>query len=217
MRKLFTIMILLCLGYFVAGGAALYRHLMSKDTYLTYATVVGGLASIAGLVALTRPAITKSDIQAIEIDSLKSLTATEEQLKSLELARARTQGQIVTLEEKRKEMELLVKKASLALFLNDQYLYHERQIAEEVARNADLRTSLEKAKDAAEKLEALNEEININPNVQLLKEIIESASRRQPTFRESLKTMPPSARLLFKLGEFISGVLKEIGVILLSK
>jgi hypothetical protein len=214
MRKIFTIIILLCIGYFLGGAVASYRHWISKDTYLTYAGIVGGLASVAGLVALTRPAITKSDIQAIEVDTLKSITQTEEQLKSLELARTRTEGQIVSLEEKKKEMELLVKKASLALFLKEQYLYQESQIVEEIARNSHLRTALEKAKDAAEKLEALNDEIEVNSNVRLLKEIIASASRRQPTLKAIIDEMPAVLRIPFYLVRAVGTIIDDVGRIL---
>lgn len=133
MRRFFTLIILLCIAYFLGGWIGVYFKWISRDIYFTYAGIVGGLASVAGLFALTRPALTQSDVQAIELDTLKSMTETAEQLKKLELARARTEGQLVDLAEKKKEMELLVKKASLALFLKEQYLHCEQQILEEIS------------------------------------------------------------------------------------
>lgn len=204
MRRLFSIIILLCIAYFLGGWIGVYFEWLSRDTYFTYAGIVGGLASVAGLFALTRPALTQSDVQALELDTLKSMAETAEQLKTLEVARARTEGQIVDLAEKKKEMELLVKKASLALFLKEQYSHHEQQVLEEIGRNSQLRSDLEKASDVAKKLEALNEEIEANPNVRQLKEIIASASRRQPTLDEAIDDMPPFMRSTFILSRAIT-------------
>jgi hypothetical protein len=201
MRRVFAIIIVLCLAYFLGGWIVVYLGRLSRDTYFTYAGIVGGLASVAGLFALTRPAITRSDVQAIELDTLKSMAETEEQLKSLELARAHEEGQLVSLSEKKKAMELLVKKASLALFLKEQYSHHARQVAEEIGRNSQLHTNLEKATEAAAKLAALNEEIEEDPNVRQLKEIIASASRRQLTLDEAVSELPPVIRGVFMLAQ----------------
>ncbi len=92
MRKAFAIIILLCIAYFLGGWIAVHFALISKETYFTYAGIVGGLASVIGLLSFTRPAITKSDLQELELDSLISITETSEQLKELERERAKTKG-----------------------------------------------------------------------------------------------------------------------------
>jgi len=125
------------------------------------------------------------------------MAETAEQLKTLEVARVRTEGQLVDLAEKKKEMELLVKKASLALFLKEQYSHHEWQVLEEIARSSQLRESLERVSEVAKKLAALNEEIETHPNVRQLKEIIAAASRRQPTLDEAIGDLPPVMRSMF--------------------
>lgn len=204
MRRIFAGIILFCIAYFLGGWICVYFGWISKDVYFAYAGIVGGLASVAGLFTLTRPALTQSDVQAIELDTLKSMTATAEQLKTLEVARARTEGQLVDLAEKKKEMELLVKKASLALFLKEQYSHHEGRVLDEIERNIQLRTDLEKALETARKLDALNEEIEANPNVRQLKEIIASASRRQPTIDEAIEDMPPFLKAAFILTRMLA-------------
>jgi hypothetical protein len=183
----------------LGGWFAIHFNLFTKEDYFAYAGIVGGLASVAGLFALTRPAITQSDFQALELSTIKSMTETATQLQELESARKRTKGQLVDLEQKKKEMELLVKKASLALFLKEQYVYHEKQVLDEINRNDKLKIELENAHLTSEKLIALNEEIEVNPNVLLLKEIIDSASRRQPTLDEVLNDLPPFTRVIVKL------------------
>lgn len=216
MRRAFVVLILLCIAYFLCGWVGVSRNWIPKDTYFQYAGVVGGLASVAGLVALTRPAITRSDIQRIELDSLKSIAETEDQLQKAELARARAEGQLVELAAKKKQMELLVKKASLALFLKDQHAYHERQVLEEIGRNSQLRDSLRMVGETEEKLAALDDEIEGAPDVLELRQILASASKRQPTLDEAIGGLSPfarsafiTARLMTRLAERVFAVLRE--------
>lgn len=201
MRRIFAVIILLCIVYFLGGWIAVSFDWLKKEDYFAYAGIVGGLASVAGLFALTKPALSKSDVQAFELDALRSMTETAAQLQVLEAARSKTKEEIGSLEIKKQEMELLVKKASLALFLKEQYAHHERQILEEVERNAQLKEHLGKAQDASQKLAALNEEIEANPNVVKLKEIIASASRKPVTVDDLLLEMP------FPFSVFSRGIL----------
>lgn len=209
MRRLFAIIILLCMAYFIGGWIAVKFNLVTRDDYFAYAGIVGGLASVAGLLALTRPAISQSDFKAVELDTLRSVTETAEQLKALQSERIRTAQELDNLEVKKKEMELLVKKASLALFLKEQYSYHERQVLEEVAKNTHLRQSLESAVDSSAKIAALDEEIAVDPNVRQLRQIIEAATRREPTLAEALGNLSPVGRGFFILISGFSRALNE--------
>jgi hypothetical protein len=210
MRRIFAIIIVLCILYFLGGWVGVYADWITKDSYFAYAGVVGGLASVAGLFALTRPAITRTDFEAIEIDTLKSMAETTEQLKTLESKRAKTREEIDDLAIKKKEMELLVKKASLAIFLKEQYAHHERQVLDEIAKNSPLRENLDRAMESAQKLDALNEEIESNSNVKQLREIIASASRRQPTLDEAIEDLPPIMRSTFLLTRAITQVIERL-------
>ena len=210
MRRVFAIVILLCIAYFLGGWVAVYLDLLPKDEYFAYAGIVGGLASVAGLFALTRPALSKSDVQAIELDALKSMTETAEQLQALEATRSKTKAEIGGLEIQKREMELLVKKASLALFLREQHAHHERQVLEEFDKNPSLKEHLRKAGDASAKLQALNEEIESHPNVAQLKEIIESASRQPVTVDALVRELPFPFDALFRLTLLVSRALSNL-------
>jgi len=203
MRKLFVVVIILCVAYFIAGWIGVYLKFLSKEEYFSYAGILGGLASVAGLFALTRPALSKADVQALELESLKSMAKTAEELQSLEQARALAKGELGNLEIKKKEMELLVKKASLALFLREQYDHYQKQVIDEIERNSHLRESLEKAHGASTKLKALNEEISAHPNVIQLQEVIESASKREPSIDDIVDAIPSPFRQLV-------GVIREL-------
>ena len=199
MRRVFAIIILLCIAYFFGGGVAVYFGWILKSTYFSGAAIVGGLASVVGLFSFTRPALTKTDLQEIELDSLKSITETTEQLKELEQERAKTKEELGDLELQKKEMELLVKKASLALFLKEQYAHFEKRILEEVKSNSELSENLVEVQEVSKKLAALEEEIETDPNVSQLKEIMAAASTRQPTVDEAIDNLPPFAKALFLL------------------
>lgn len=210
MRRLYAVIILLCIAYFVGGWIAVLLGIVTRDDYFTYAGVVGGLASVAGLLALTRPAITQSDFKAIELDTIRSMAETAEQLNQLQTQRARTAQEIDNLEVKKKEMELLVQKASLALFLKEQYAHHERQILDEVTKNPRLQQSLASASESAAKIEALDDDIAADPNVRQLREIIDTASRREPTLDEALNDLTPLTRALFIVVRTLSRAMNDL-------
>lgn len=206
MRKLYALVILVCMIYFIGGWIAVKVEWVTRDDYFAYAGIVGGLASVAGLLALTRPPLTQSDFKEVELETLKSMAATAEQLRDLQSARAKTVQELDTLEVKKKEMELLVKKASLALFLKEQYAHHEREVLEEIAKNSHLEKALKSASESAAKIAALDEQIEIDPNVRQLRQIISAAARREPTFEEALNDLTPLTRALFILSRSINRV-----------
>lgn len=210
MRRIFAIVILICVAYFIGGWVAVHFGLFDKNTYFSYAGIVGGLASVVGLLSFTKPALTKTDLQEIEMDSLRSIAETSDQLKKLEGERARTKEELGDLEIQKKEMELLVKKASLVLFLKEQYSHHEKKISVEIENSPLLTESINESIEIAKKLDALNEEIESDPNVDQLREIMASASRRQPTLDEAIEDMPPFTKILFLAMRDISKAMANI-------
>lgn len=204
MRRIIAIIILLCIGYFIGGYVAVQFQLITNDQYLTYAGIVGGLASVAGLFSFTRPALTKTDIKALELDSFKSMVESTEQLKILEEQRAQTKTELDDLEIRKKQMELLVKKASMALFLKEQYSQHEQKILTRIKVDETLKESLIQIEEINIKLDALNEEIDKDPNVETLRNVIKSANRRETSLDEAVEAMPIITKSIFILARELS-------------
>ena len=73
MRRIFAIIILLCITYFIGGYVAVHFNLITQDQYLAYAGIVGALASVAGLFSFFK----KDDLQEMKISSLKYLFSGE--------------------------------------------------------------------------------------------------------------------------------------------
>jgi hypothetical protein len=53
MRKVYAVIILLCLVFFIGGWLSIKFAWMTREQYFAWAGIVGGLASVAGLLALT--------------------------------------------------------------------------------------------------------------------------------------------------------------------
>ncbi len=128
MRQALAIVIVLGIAYFFLGWIAVVINLVEIYLYLFIAGIVGSAASVVGLLSFKKSALTRSDIQELEVEKLKSVAQVSDQLKELERQRVATKEELDGLEEKKRQMELLVRKASLALFLREKKDRLEKQI-----------------------------------------------------------------------------------------
>lgn len=187
MRPLIVSAVLLSLIYFVTGIIFVGIGLLPMSTYLNYAAVFGSLASVFGLLSLvTSKKISSDDFENIEMGYLKKITEAADQLnnKKSEIdkrtqALSQTEKAIETLEIKKREMEFLVKKASLSLFLKDRLERNTARIQEIVSSNHELKGLINEHPSLKNKLSHLDEEIQNDPNVDLLSEIIEGHDLHQ--------------------------------------
>lgn len=183
MRKILVAFVLLCILYFIGGYAAMKYGWLEQGTYILFAGIAGGLASVIGLLSLARPALTSTDIQELEIDSLKRITSAADELEKFKNERNATQEELARLALQKKEMEFLVKKASLSLFLKDQLATVMKRILDIVSQHKDLPDLIQEYDRISEKLLALQEEIEKDKNVDILREIQNSAIESKRTSR----------------------------------
>ena len=207
MRRLFAVMIAFCLAYFFCGWLAVQLDWLHRDDYLLYAGMVGALASVIGLVSFIRPPMSRIDLRSLELDSLQSMIKLIEDMERLEREKTKAEGEIEDLDVRRKEMEILVRKASLSLFLKEQLSYHERQIIEIMQSDLNLSRHLDEVKDIKKKLTTINEEIDSDPNVSLLQDIIITASKHEPTQDEVIASLPGSVQIVYLVVRFLSRAL----------
>ncbi|MBA8328782.1 hypothetical protein HVX13_14610 [Citrobacter freundii] len=205
MRRFCTVLVLLSMAYFIIGGLFAYLNKLELTIYLNGMAIVGFVMTIVCIYSLSKPAITQSDLEQLEATSLESITKTISELKSLKTNKNSTQEEILDLEKKRKEMELLVKKASMALFFREQLNYHERRILSEIKGSETLNHSLSEIKEIKGKLKALDEEIACDPEVEFLRSILLEASRRTPTLDELTEGMPFIFRIMARSTQLILG------------
>lgn len=204
LRRLFQLVIALCVAYFVLGWIASYFGWLTRDNYLLYAGFVGSLASVVGLVSLARPSISRSDLESIESKNWEAIAESSKRLEDITAAQAKNKQELDNLEIKHQEMELLFRKASLRIFLTEQAAHHERVVLEELDRNPRLRQSLAEFTDASSKLRALEQEIDANPHVAELQTVLDASRRRRSDLRNMLDGAPWYVRILAQAADTIA-------------
>lgn len=190
-RKIIFSVITLSLIYFAVGFVAAQFGWISSNTYNSYTTLVGGIATLCGLYAFTLPKLTTQDIKGIQIDSFKELAQTADELIRKENEINLKQTELTRLDQQKKEMEFLVRKASLSLFLQDQIERNEKQIHQLLSKkeNEELVALLDQVFKSKKQLDVLNEEIELSDQVELLNEIINN-SRHQHNDIELIALLP---------------------------
>jgi len=103
--------------FFALGGLLAWLGTLDATTYIVITGLVGSVASVIGLVALGAPRLTTSDIRNVEADLLQSVAEQVQSAKEYEEKLASNREELSRLEQERVEIELLVRQASLKLFM----------------------------------------------------------------------------------------------------
>lgn len=206
LRAVVILLIACAVLYFVIGGAFAWFGWFPVHIYAFIGGIVGSLTSTVGLISLTRPGFSQADLDYIEIQSLKKIAETSEEIKNLEEARAVTKEQIESLEDQK----LLVQKASLCLFLQEQRRIYARRIQEEISKNEVLESNISELNSIDKKLEALNEQIENDPNVDLLKTMITAARKLPEGVESDFSEFPPFSRVLFLVEREIAKSIRNL-------
>lgn len=102
----------------------------------------------------------------------------------------------------------------MSLFLKEQYKQHEQKILSRIKSDDILKDSLSQVSELKNKLDALEEEIDKDPNVETLREVIKSANKKEDSLVEAIEAMPPITRMLFIiLREFSRALTSTISTI----
>lgn len=197
MRLLIFILMPLCILYFIIGALLVWVFgIFDQQAYLQGAGIVGALASILGLLSFTRPALSQSDIENIEVSSLQKLGEVSSEIKRLEAARSNTVNQIDNLETQKKEMELLVRKASMSLFLKEQQKNYLKTILDLLSKEPKLTKSMADLDAVEKKLTVLEEEIEQDANVESLRRIILEAKSTPSRLDAAIENASPLSRMI---------------------
>jgi len=195
MKKVLITIVLLAIAYFIVGFIAVKLDWLGETTYYNFSAIIGGAASVSGLLAFGSNKIEKKDIEAVGveyfkkvIESAEELEKREDELKSKEKQLTKKEKELAELEIKRQEMEFLVRKASMNIFLKDQFERTESRIIEIIHNNRELSKLLDEREKLNSKLIELQEEIDKSENVELLSFIIKSSELK----REAKRTQPRS-------------------------
>jgi hypothetical protein len=181
LKRILVWTIVLAIGYLIVGYVLVLLGWFDKDLYLTLSAIIGGVASVSGLLAFTTNKIERNDIENVGVEYFKRVVESAEELK-LKEQELLTKQAVLTAKEKeikeldirKQEMELLVRKASMSLFLKDQLQRTESRILEIADENKELNQLLKQRQTILGQLTEIDGEIEVNPNNDLIKEVIES-------------------------------------------
>lgn len=179
MRKYTIIFIILAVLYFIVGYILVLTGILQQSQFNQIATIVGGVASIIGLLSLVLPTLRTSDIKSIEIDTLKSLTKTAEEIQKKEAELSTKQNDITKLELQKQELEFLVRKASLNLFFKEQIERYYENLEKQISENKEISRTIKEIKELEYKISELEIEIQKSPNTDNILKIIEEASKHK--------------------------------------
>lgn len=172
MRQTIKIAILLCLVFFGLGWFAVQQGWLTQSLYLTIASLVGTIASVIGLLTFSRPGISSEDLKAVEIESFAKLAAAAKDVEKLEGKKLQTQTDIEQLTRTKQEMDVLVRKAALSLFMNEELRRLEDRIVAHLEQYPAIKQDLAQYQEKTARLVELNEEIHAHKDADLLSEII---------------------------------------------
>lgn len=181
MKRILLIIILLGVLYYIAGFISVQIGWLNSNTYNSWSTIVGGIATLSGLIAFVMPKFTPTDLEMLDIKSLQKITKMAEELDSKKTELNVKATEITKLEQQKSEMEFLVRKASLSLFLQDQIERSENRVLELLNQNEnkEILRLLDEIKITNTKLSTLEEEIQNSEQVELLEEIIGRANKKK--------------------------------------
>lgn len=179
MRKIIKLAVLFALIYFIVGFILAKSGLLSFFTYqvyIEYSSIVGGTASVFGLLALGIPALTTKDLRELELDSFKEVVSLAEDMKKADNELLKRSSEIDQLEQKKKRMELLMQKACISIHLNDKYKTNTEQLVKIYRENKNIERNLI----------SLGDEIEQSGDQQLIKEIMSIVENKIASEKESI-------------------------------
>ncbi|WP_157811730.1 hypothetical protein [Tenacibaculum sp. SZ-18] len=181
MKKITGFFIILVVLFFLAGYVLVVFDILEQTLYNQIATILGGLASTVGLLAFVLPSLRTSDIKNIELDTLKSLAKTAEEIQKKEAELKTRESDISRLELQKEELEFLVKKASLNLFFKEQLERYYETLDKQISNNKEITRTLNEIRELEFKVSELDIEIDENPNTEYIIEIIKKARKYRRT------------------------------------
>jgi hypothetical protein len=214
-NKFLQFVIIIAIAYFLFGYLAVIFNLFEKTIYLSVSAFIGSFASVAGLLSFSMKRIQKQDIEEIGIEYFKQVVDAAEKLKQKErdlIDKEKIlndkENEISKLEIKKIEIEYLIKKASMSLFIKDQLNRIENRIVEITVENKELSTLLEQRTKISKQLIELGEEINSHENSELINEIIEMSKTSELDFEDNRPFIKNSSWFEKLIDAFVKILLK---------
>ena len=177
-KKFSQILISLTLILVLIGWIFVIFNWIPKDFYIITISVIGTAASVSALLDMLRNKELGTEIENLNPVIISKIAQNQETLYNLKLKLDDTtrelsnkEKSLLELEIKRNEMEMLIRKASMIIFLKDQLEHIDKKLKEILDSNQDIRTLLINRQNIVNKLYELKETVANDENFKIIEEI----------------------------------------------
>lgn len=174
MRKFVLFCFVVAVLSYVLGAILAWRNLLIDwDEYLKIVAVVGGLASVIGLLGLVL-----SPIRDLNSQVLKDLAHTTEEFERKQEMLEKATQEIKTLELKKEDLNALVEKASLSLYYKAELKRMYDKLNKMIDSSEDISNLLKTIAKMEEDAQTLGCEIERNKDISVIISTIQKANER---------------------------------------
>lgn len=171
-RVLFRLFILALSLFFAIGAILVWRGLFEPGTYILITGVIGSVASVIGLVTLSSPRLTTNDLRGVETELFNTVAEQLKAAKESEERLATSKEELSKLERERAEVELLVRQASLKVFMEERLRNVAAEIEKKIAADGSLNRLFDEYNETRMRVGELNGAIAESPRAELINQIL---------------------------------------------
>lgn len=191
MKKVTLVSFIILIFVYVIGALCALFHLFEWEVYLIIVAVVGGLASVISLGA----ASLRSELREYNAETLKQLAATANEIENKQSQLKDTTEKIASLEYKKEELEVLVKKASLSLYYRGECERLYQKLLDLLRQDSEINEVIISIQQTESELMALDGEIVQNKEIKDILSTIQKAKNRHTYSRLFREIVLSSAKI----------------------
>jgi hypothetical protein len=173
MKIIFRLTILFAALFFAVGGFFAWQGVFDSKAYIIITGIVGSLASIISLVTLANSRLTTGDVRSVEAELFQTLADQVKSAKEYDEKIAANREELTRLEHERVEIELLVRQASLKIFMEERLRHIALDVSERIKSDKILINLIKDYHDAEARVRLIDGEIERSPEADRIKEILE--------------------------------------------
>jgi hypothetical protein len=172
MRRAIHFIILLVALFFAFGALLAWRGTLETATYILVTGVIGSVASVIGLIALSTPRLTTKDLRGVETELFNTVAEQLKAAKDSEEKLATNKEELSKLQRERSEIELLVRQASLKVFYEERLRNIAAELENRLTRDEMLTRLFDEYNEVLERVQELNATISQSPRADLINAIL---------------------------------------------
>lgn len=160
------------IAFFLIGGLVTWQGGLDIVTYATVGGIVGSVASTLGLLAFASPRLSDRDVLSVESQLVQRLADATTSLNDYESRISENKEELQKLERDRLEIELLVRQASIKVFLEEKMKRLSDEIEDRVFSDDTLTNWLVEYQKTKMNIAEIDGQISESERAELIQEVI---------------------------------------------